>query len=51
MLQSYHHCGAIWTMYSAYVTQAMPIWLFVVFNSFIHSIMCVISNHAVLPCC
>ncbi|GJN94014.1 hypothetical protein Rhopal_007077-T1 [Rhodotorula paludigena] len=39
MLQSYHHCGAIWTMYSAYVTQAMPIWLFVVFNSFIHSIM------------
>ncbi|GAA5842952.1 hypothetical protein JCM9279_004040 [Rhodotorula babjevae] len=39
MLQSYHHTGAIWTMYSAYVTQAMPIWLFVVFNSFIHSIM------------
>ncbi|BGP27851.1 fatty acid elongase [Rhodotorula toruloides] len=39
MLQSYHHMGAIWTMYAAYATQAMPVWLFVVFNSFIHSIM------------
>lgn len=25
MLQSYHHMGAIWTMYAAYVTQAMPV--------------------------
>ncbi|GAA5887173.1 hypothetical protein JCM6882_009473 [Rhodosporidiobolus microsporus] len=39
MLQSYHHCGAIWTMFAGYRAQAMPIWLFCVFNSFIHTIM------------
>lgn len=27
MLQSYHHMGAIWTMYAAYVTQAMPVYV------------------------
>ncbi|KWU41145.1 hypothetical protein RHOSPDRAFT_27829 [Rhodotorula sp. JG-1b] len=39
MLQSYHHMGAIWTMYAAYVTQAMPVWIFCVANSLVHSIM------------
>ncbi|GAA5822616.1 hypothetical protein JCM5353_005505 [Sporobolomyces roseus] len=39
MLQSYHHTGAIWTMYAAYRTQAMAVWLFVLFNSAVHSIM------------
>ncbi|GAA5969711.1 hypothetical protein JCM3765_001214 [Sporobolomyces pararoseus] len=39
MLQSYHHTGAIWTMYAAYRTQTMAVWLFVLFNSAVHSIM------------
>ncbi|GAA6020328.1 hypothetical protein JCM10207_003230 [Rhodosporidiobolus poonsookiae] len=39
MLQSYHHAGACLTMYAGYRAQAMPIWLFCVFNSFIHTIM------------
>ncbi|GAA5869211.1 hypothetical protein JCM3774_003981 [Rhodotorula dairenensis] len=39
MLQSYHHMGAIWTMYAAYVTQAMPVWIFCVANSLVHSVM------------
>ncbi|BGP20341.1 hypothetical protein JCM10213_001606 [Rhodosporidiobolus nylandii] len=39
MLQSYHHMGAVWTMFAGYRAQAMPIWLFCVFNSFIHTIM------------
>ncbi|GAA5960832.1 hypothetical protein JCM21900_002298 [Sporobolomyces salmonicolor] len=39
MLQSYHHTGAIWTMYAAFRAQAMPIWLFCCFNSFIHTLM------------
>ncbi|GAA5991834.1 hypothetical protein JCM11641_002119, partial [Rhodosporidiobolus odoratus] len=38
MLQSYHHAGAVWTMFAGYRAQAMPIWLFCVFNSFVHSI-------------
>ncbi|GAA6062524.1 hypothetical protein JCM10212_001574 [Sporobolomyces blumeae] len=39
MLQSYHHTGAVWTMYAAYRTQTMAVWLFVIFNSAVHSIM------------
>ncbi|KAK4048631.1 hypothetical protein OIV83_004601 [Microbotryomycetes sp. JL201] len=39
MLQSYHHFGAMLTMYSAYRTAALPVWIFVVFNSGIHAIM------------
>ncbi|GAA5880703.1 hypothetical protein JCM8547_007570 [Rhodosporidiobolus lusitaniae] len=39
MLQSYHHMGAVWTMFAGYRSQAMPIWLFCVFNSFIHTVM------------
>ncbi|ORY73626.1 ELO family [Leucosporidium creatinivorum] len=38
-LQSYHHAGAMLTMFAGVRTSATPIWLFVVFNSFIHSIM------------
>ena len=29
MLQSYHHTGAMWTMYAGYSTMSMPIWIFV----------------------
>ncbi|KAM0787310.1 hypothetical protein ACM66B_007084 [Microbotryomycetes sp. NB124-2] len=39
MLQSYHHFGAMLTMFSAYRTSATPVWVFVVFNSGIHAIM------------
>lgn len=39
LLQSYHHAGAMITMFGGAKYQAVPIWLFVVFNSFIHSIM------------
>lgn len=39
MLQSYHHTGAIWTMFAGVRTSATPIWIFVCFNSFIHSVM------------
>ncbi|KAL8292504.1 hypothetical protein RQP46_001116 [Phenoliferia psychrophenolica] len=39
MLQSYHHTGAIWTMFAGFRTGAFPIWIFVVFNSFIHTLM------------
>lgn len=38
-LQSYHHAGAIITMWSGMNSKAPPIWIFVVFNSFVHSIM------------
>jgi hypothetical protein len=38
-LQTYHHAGAIITMWSGMNFKAPPIWIFVVFNSFIHSIM------------
>ncbi|KAM0752038.1 hypothetical protein T439DRAFT_199602 [Meredithblackwellia eburnea MCA 4105] len=39
LLQSYHHMGAVWTMFAGFRTASMPIWIFVVFNSFIHSLM------------
>ncbi|KAK4053987.1 hypothetical protein OIO90_003632 [Microbotryomycetes sp. JL221] len=39
MLQSYHHFGAMLTMYAAYRTSAVPVWIFVCFNSLIHAIM------------
>lgn len=29
MLQSYHHTGAMWTMFAGYSTMSMPIWIFV----------------------
>jgi|SRR4051812_33896631 hypothetical protein len=38
-LQTYHHAGAMITMWSGMNFKAPPIWIFVVFNSFIHSIM------------
>uniref|UniRef100_A0A1D1ZDU8 Elongation of fatty acids protein sre1 n=1 Tax=Anthurium amnicola TaxID=1678845 RepID=A0A1D1ZDU8_9ARAE len=38
-LQTYHHAGAMITMWSGMNSKAPPIWIFVVFNSFIHSIM------------
>ncbi|KAI9366013.1 fatty acid elongase [Zopfochytrium polystomum] len=38
-LQSYHHAGAIITMYLCVSSQAAATWIFVVFNSFIHTIM------------
>lgn len=39
LLQSYHHSGAILCMWSGIRFMSSPIWIFVVFNSFIHSLM------------
>lgn len=39
LLQSYHHSGAILCMWSGTRYMSSPIWIFVVFNSFIHSLM------------
>ncbi|KAF9171516.1 hypothetical protein BGX21_007828 [Mortierella sp. AD011] len=39
LLQTYHHAGAMITMWSGIKYQASPIWIFVIFNSFIHTIM------------
>ena len=39
LLQSYHHAGAMMCMWSGIRYQSPPIWIFIVFNSFIHSLM------------
>ncbi|GMM32955.1 hypothetical protein DASC09_002800 [Saccharomycopsis crataegensis] len=39
LLQSYHHSGAMLSMWAGSRYRAPPIWIFVVFNSFVHSIM------------
>ncbi|KAF9114172.1 hypothetical protein BGX27_011528 [Mortierella sp. AM989] len=39
LLQTYHHAGAIITMYMGYNYKAHPIWIFTTFNSFVHTIM------------
>ncbi|CAG8744467.1 8376_t:CDS:2, partial [Cetraspora pellucida] len=39
LLQTYHHAGAMITMWAGMNFRAAPIWIFVVFNSFIHTIM------------
>ncbi|KAK0621355.1 fatty acid elongase-like protein [Bombardia bombarda] len=38
-LQTYHHAGAMMCMWAGMRYMSAPIWLFVFFNSFIHSIM------------
>ncbi|KAN0064345.1 hypothetical protein ACQY0O_002540 [Thecaphora frezii] len=38
-LQSYHHAGAIICMWIAYRYQSQPVWVFCVFNSFVHTLM------------
>ncbi|KAK9708245.1 hypothetical protein K7432_009760 [Basidiobolus ranarum] len=38
-LQTFHHAGAIITMWYGVLNNATPVWIFVVFNSFIHTIM------------
>lgn len=38
-LQTYHHAGAMITMWIGMREHATPIWIFVLFNSFIHSVM------------
>ncbi|SNX85371.1 related to ELO1 - Elongase I [Melanopsichium pennsylvanicum] len=38
-LQSYHHAGAIICMWIAYRYQSQPVWVFCVFNSFVHTFM------------
>ncbi|GAC94388.1 likely fatty acid elongase [Pseudozyma hubeiensis SY62] len=38
-LQSYHHAGAIICMWVAYRYQSQPVWVFCVFNSFVHTWM------------
>ncbi|KAI8329854.1 ELO family [Chlamydoabsidia padenii] len=39
LLQTYHHAGAMITMWAGIRYRAQPIWIFVVFNSLVHSIM------------
>lgn len=39
MLQIFHHCGAVISMWTLVVTRAPCSWIFVVFNSFIHTVM------------
>lgn len=39
LLQSYHHSGAMLSMWAGVRYVSPPIWIFVAFNSFIHSIM------------
>ncbi|EGW31575.1 uncharacterized protein SPAPADRAFT_62191 [Spathaspora passalidarum NRRL Y-27907] len=39
LLQSYHHAGAMMCMWAGVRFQSPPIWIFVVFNSFIHTLM------------
>ncbi|KAL6452994.1 elo-1 Elongation of long chain fatty acids protein 1 [Candida maltosa Xu316] len=39
LLQSYHHAGAMLGMWAGIRYQSPPIWIFVVFNSFIHTLM------------
>lgn len=38
-LQTYHHAGAMLCMWSGMRWMSPPIWIFVVFNSFIHTLM------------
>ncbi|PWN36769.1 uncharacterized protein FA14DRAFT_166349 [Meira miltonrushii] len=38
-LQSYHHAGALFSMWIAYRLQAQAVWVFVVFNSGVHTFM------------
>jgi fatty-acid desaturase len=39
VLQTYHHAGAMFSMWAGIRYMAPPIWLFVVANSFVHSLM------------
>ena len=39
LLQSYHHTGAVLTMFLLYKAGTIGVWIFVIFNSFIHTIM------------
>mmetsp|Transcript_6771 Transcript_6771/g.8571 ORF Transcript_6771/g.8571 Transcript_6771/m.8571 type:complete len:336 (+) Transcript_6771:107-1114(+) len=39
LLQSYHHAGAMMCMWAGIRYRSPPIWIFVIFNSFIHSLM------------
>ncbi|KAJ1914944.1 hypothetical protein IWQ60_008616 [Tieghemiomyces parasiticus] len=38
-LQTYHHSGAILCMWSGIQFRSIPIWMFVVFNSLVHTVM------------
>lgn len=38
-LQTYHHAGAMICMWAGMRYMAIPIWVFVVYNSFIHTLM------------
>ncbi|PWN43917.1 hypothetical protein IE81DRAFT_52273 [Ceraceosorus guamensis] len=38
-LQSYHHAGALICMWIAVRYQSQPVWVFCVFNSFVHTFM------------
>ncbi|KAJ3498664.1 hypothetical protein NLG97_g953 [Lecanicillium saksenae] len=38
-LQTYHHAGAMLSMWAGMRYMSAPIWLFVLFNSFIHALM------------
>jgi hypothetical protein len=38
-LQYLHHIGAAIDVFTLYICRGEPMWIFVTFNSFIHSIM------------
>lgn len=42
--QCYHHYGAIVAIWSGLRFQSQPIWMFIVFNSAIHTLMCKFSK-------
>lgn len=39
LLQTFHHFGAPWDVYLAIVLKNEGMWIFVSFNSFIHTVM------------
>ena len=38
-LQTFHHVGAVWVMWILTVSDADSVWIFILLNSFIHTIM------------
>lgn len=46
-LQTYHHAGAMMCMWAGMRYMAIPIWIFCLFNSFIHALM--VSPRLVTP--
>jgi len=49
-LQTYHHAGAMLCMWAGIRYMSPPIWMFVLVNSFIHTLMVSVSPKHHLPC-